>query len=115
IGAFAFIVILLGLTALGVFGTLPSLRDLENPKSDQASQIISSDNQILSKYYIKNRTSVTFKQISPNVINALVAKEDNHFYEHSGIDFWRQFSIIPYNLLLFKKQGASTITQQLAL
>jgi penicillin-binding protein 1A len=115
IGCFAFIVILLGLTALGVFGSLPSLRDLENPKSDQASQIISSDNQILSKYYIKNRTNVTFKQISPNVINALVAKEDNHFYEHSGIDFWRQFSIIPYNLILFKKQGASTITQQLAL
>src|ERR1700749_717335 len=88
---FAFVVILIGLTAFGIFGTLPSLRDLENPKSDQASQIISSDNKILGKYFKKNRTNVTYNQISPNVINALVAKEDNHFFQHSGIDFWREF------------------------
>lgn len=113
IGCFAMVIIMLGLTALGVFGSLPSLRDLENPKSDQASEIISSDKRILGKYYFKNRSSVTYHEISPNVINALVAKEDNHFYSHSGIDFWRTFSIIPYNLLN-KKQGASTITQQLA-
>jgi penicillin-binding protein 1A len=113
IACFAFVVILIGLTTLGVFGTLPSLRDLENPKSDQASVIMSSDNQILGKYFVKNRSSVTFKQISPNVINALVAKEDNHFFTHSGIDFWRTFTIIPYNLI-GRKQGASTITQQLA-
>jgi len=114
IGCFAFVVILIGLTTLGVFGTLPSLRDLENPKSDQASEIISSDKQIIGKYYFKNRSSVPYRSISPDVINALVAKEDNHFYTHSGIDFWRTFSIIPYNLV-GKKQGASTITQQLAL
>ena len=113
IGCFFLVVILLGLTAAGAFGPLPSLRDLENPKSDQASEIISSDKQILGKYYFKNRSNVTFREISPNVINALVSKEDNHFYTHSGIDFWRTFSIIPYNLLN-KKQGASTITQQLA-
>ncbi|HTH83387.1 MAG TPA: transglycosylase domain-containing protein [Mucilaginibacter sp.] len=113
IGCFAFVVILLGLTTLGVFGTLPSLRELENPKSDQASLIMSSDKKILGEYYKKNRVSVTYKEISPNVINALVAKEDNHFYSHSGIDFWRQFSIILYNLV-GKKQGGSTITQQLA-
>jgi penicillin-binding protein 1A len=113
IGCFAFFVILLGLTAFGVFGSLPSLRDLENPKSDQASLIISSDKKTLGEYYVKNRVSVTYKQISPNVINALVAKEDNHFYSHSGIDFWRKFSIIPYNLI-GKKQGGSTITEQLA-
>ncbi|HWZ35693.1 MAG TPA: transglycosylase domain-containing protein, partial [Mucilaginibacter sp.] len=113
IGCFFLVVIMLGLTAAGAFGPLPSLRDLENPKSDQASEIISSDKQILGKYYFKNRSSVTFREISPNVINALVSKEDNHFYSHSGIDFWRTFSIIPYNLIN-KKQGASTITQQLA-
>jgi penicillin-binding protein 1A len=111
---FAFVVILIGLTTFGAFGPLPSLRDLENPKSDQASEIISSDKQIIGKYYFKNRSSVNFNEISPNVINALVAKEDNHFYSHSGVDFWRTFSIIPYNLV-GKKQGASTITQQLAL
>jgi penicillin-binding protein 1A len=114
IGCFVFVVLLISLTALGVFGTLPSLRELENPKSDQASEIISSDKQIIGKYYFKNRSSVNFKDISPDVINALVAKEDNHFYSHSGVDFWRTFSIIPYNLI-GRKQGASTLTQQLAL
>ncbi|GAA4096241.1 penicillin-binding protein 1A [Mucilaginibacter panaciglaebae] len=114
IGCFVFVLLLIGLTSFGIFGTLPSLRDLENPKSNQASEIISSDKKILGKYYVENRSNVTFKDISPNVINALVATEDNHFYQHSGIDFWRTFSIIFYNLI-GHKQGASTITQQLAL
>jgi penicillin-binding protein 1A len=114
IGCFVFVVLLIGLTTFGVFGTLPSLRELENPKSDQASEIISANKQIIGKYYFKNRSSVNFNEISPDVINALVAKEDNHFYSHSGIDFWRQFSVIPYNLI-GRKQGASTLTQQLAL
>ncbi len=114
IGCFAFVVILIALTTLGVFGSLPTLRDLENPKSSQASVIYSADKQILGKWYWQNRSNVAFKDISPNVINALVAKEDNHFYSHSGIDFWRTFSIIPYNLV-GHKQGASTLTQQLAL
>ncbi|MDB5032593.1 transglycosylase domain-containing protein [Mucilaginibacter sp.] len=114
IACFAFVIILITLTTFGVFGTLPSLHELENPKSDQASVVYSSDKQILGKYYVKNRSNVTYNQISKDVINALVAKEDNHFFTHSGVDFWRTFTIIPYNLLLFKKQGASTITQQLA-
>ncbi|MBC7399649.1 MAG: transglycosylase domain-containing protein [Mucilaginibacter sp.] len=114
IGCFAFVVILVGATTFGVFGALPTLDEMENPKSDQASQIISSDKQILGKYYRKNRSNVAYKDISPNVINALVAKEDNHFYSHSGVDFWRTFSIIPYNLI-GRRQGASTLTQQLAL
>jgi len=120
IGCFAFFVLMIGLTVLGAFGTLPSFHDLENPKSDQASIIYASDNmpnssnkQVLGEWYWQNRSSVTFKAISPNVINALVAKEDNHFNSHSGIDFWRLFTIIPYNLV-GKKQGASTITEQLA-
>lgn len=114
IGCFAFVIILIGLTTFGVFGTLPTLRDLENPKSNQASDIISSDKEILGKYYVENRSNVTFNKISPNAINALVATEDNHFYQHSGIDFSRIFSIILYNMI-GKKQGGSTITQQLAL
>jgi penicillin-binding protein 1A len=114
IGCFAFVVLMLGLTALGAFGSLPTFRDLENPKSDQASQIISSDKQILGKWYItENRSSVPYNKISPYVFNALIAKEDNNFYSHSGIDFKRTFTIILYNLV-GKRQGASTITQQLA-
>ena len=111
-GCFALLVLLIVATYLGVFGALPLFRDLENPKSNQATEVISSDKQILGTYYVENRSSVTYKEISPNVINALVATEDERFYEHSGIDFRRQFSIIFLNI--FKSQGGSTITQQLA-
>lgn len=114
IGCFVFVVMMIGLTTLGVFGPLPPLRDLENPKSDQATEVISSDKQVLGKwYYTQNRSSVPFRRISSNVTNALVATEDNHFYEHSGIDFKRSFTILLY-LMIGKKQGASTITQQLS-
>src|ERR1700749_3466953 len=112
---FALVVILIGLTALGAFGPLPSFQELENPKSDQASEIISGDGKLLGTWYKSaNRASVTYKQIAPCVFDALVAKEDNHFYAHSGIDFWRMFSAIGYTLT-GHKQGASTLTQQLAL
>jgi len=122
IGCFVFVVLMICLTTLGIFGTLPSFGELENPKSDQASVVYASDNapgtstkQILGKWYkTANRSSVTFNKISPNVINALIAKEDNNFYSHSGIDFKRNFTILLY-LMMGKKQGASTITQQLAL
>lgn len=114
ITCFVIVILLMGSTALGLFGELPSLRDLENPKSNQASEIISSDKKAIGFYFVENRVNVNYNQISPHVFNALVATEDNHFYEHSGIDFWRSFSIILYNMV-GKKQGASTITQQLAL
>jgi penicillin-binding protein 1A len=113
LGCFVLLALLIVATYLGAFGPLPSFRDLENPKSNQASEIISSDKQTLGTYYVQNRSSVTYKQISPNVINALVATEDSRFYKHSGIDFQRLFSILFLNI--FKRQGGSTITQQLAL
>lgn len=113
IGCFALLVMLIVATYFGAFGPLPSFRDIENPKSNQASEIISSDKQILGTYYVENRSNVTYKEISPNVIHALVATEDERFYQHSGIDFHRLFSIIFLNI--FKRQGGSTITQQLAL
>lgn len=113
IGCFAFFVLLLLVTYLGLFGPLPSFRDLENPKSNQASEVISSDKKVLGTYYIQNRSSVNFSQLSPNVVNALIATEDNRFYDHAGIDFRRSFTILLLNLV-GKKQGGSTITQQLA-
>jgi penicillin-binding protein 1A len=112
-GCFALLILLIVATYLGAFGALPSFRDLENPKSNQASEIISSDKQTLGTYYVENRSSVTYNQISPNVIHALIATEDERFMDHSGIDFRRLFSIIFLNI--FKRQGGSTITQQLAL
>ena len=113
ISCIVFFILLITLTAFGLFGSLPPFRDLENPKSNQASEIISSDKQILGTYYVQNRSSVTYKQLSPYIVNALVATEDNRFYNHSGIDFQRSISIIFYNLI-GSHQGGSTITQQLA-
>ncbi|WP_306549849.1 transglycosylase domain-containing protein [Daejeonella sp.] len=114
IGVIAFGAILIFSIGLGLFGRLPDLRALENPKSNQASEVISDDNVVLGTYYVQNRSNVRYDEISPNVINALIATEDIRFYNHSGIDFKRTFTVIFYNLL-GKRQGASTITQQLAL
>ena len=114
IGIIALGAIIIFSIGLGLFGTLPSFRDLENPKSNQASEVISDDNAILGTYYIQNRTNVRYDELSPNVINALISTEDKRFYNHSGIDFKRSFAILFKNII-GRKEGASTITQQLAL
>lgn len=98
----------------GVFGTLPSFRDIEHPKSNQATEIVAEGGKVMGTYFVQNRSNVTYPEISPYVINALISTEDTRFKEHSGIDFKRTFTIVFYNLI-GKKQGASTITQQLAL
>lgn len=102
---------LLGLASLGAFGKLPTFEELENPRSNQASIIYSSDGQILGKYYVENRVNVEYEEISPNVINALVSTEDERFYRHSGIDSWALFRAV---LRAGKDGGGSTITQQLS-
>jgi penicillin-binding protein 1A len=113
IGGFTLVVLLFVVTYFGLFGPLPPFRDLENPKSNQATEVLSADKVVLGTYYIQNRSSVNYNQLSPNVVNALIATEDNRFYEHSGIDF-RRVLTIPLLNLIGKKQGGSTITQQLA-
>src|SRR5690606_33260661 len=110
--AFAFLFILL--VRLGLFGSLPSFKELENPKNNLASEVISADDKVLGTYFAQNRSNVTYDELSQDLINALISTEDIRFYSHSGIDFKRTFTIIFYNLV-GKKQGASTITQQLAL
>ena len=92
---------------------MPSVEDLENPRSEQASEIYSADNVLIGKYFRENRSPVDYNEISPNVINALIATEDNRFHEHSGIDFKASFAIV-YYLLKGDQRGSSTITQQLA-
>ena len=113
-GLFLFVIIVFAATGLGLFGELPSFRDLENPKSNQASIIYTADKVELGNYFIQNRSNIRYQDISPNVINALIATEDIRFKDHSGIDFRRSFTIFFYNII-GKKQGGSTITQQLAL
>lgn len=115
LGGFFILLLLFVAAGFGLFGELPSFRDLENPKSNQASEVLADDGKtVLGTYYIQNRSSVTYNELSPNLVHALVATEDNRFYDHSGIDFSRTFTIVFYNLV-GKKQGGSTITQQLAL
>jgi penicillin-binding protein 1A len=110
---FLFVVLLLSSIGFGLFGELPTFRDLENPKSSLASEIISTDGQVLGAYYIQNRSNTKFKDLSPNLINALIATEDIRFYDHSGIDLKGTFAILFYSAI-GKKRGSSTITQQLA-
>jgi len=80
--------------ALGVFGSMPTFEELENPKSSLATEILSEDGKLLGKYYFENRTNTHFQELSPNVINALIATEDARFYEHSGIDFRAIFRVV---------------------
>lgn len=100
---------------LTVFADLPSLEELENPRSNLASEIISSDQKVIGKYYIENRTNVSFNQISPYVVNALIATEDARFYKHSGVDVRALGRAISGALSGRESSGGgSTITQQLA-
>lgn len=99
---------------MGLFGALPTFRDLENPKSNLATEIISDDGVVLGTYFVQNRSNVQYEELSPHLVNALISTEDKRFHRHSGIDFRRTFTILFYNLA-GKRQGASTITQQLAL
>lgn len=112
-GIILFSLFIIGI-GFGVFGTLPSFRDIEHPKSNQATEILSEDGRPIGNYFVQNRSNVTYPEISPNVINALISTEDTRFLDHSGIDFKRTFTIFFYNVI-GKRQGGSTITQQLAL
>ncbi len=106
---FSFLVFLLA--SLGVFGQLPTFEELENPESNLATEVISIDGKTLGKYYRENRTPVKFSELPENLIQALVATEDERYYEHSGIDFQGTARAA---LKFGKDGGASTITQQLA-
>jgi penicillin-binding protein 1A len=113
IGAIALFALFIIMIGYEFFGPLPSFRDIEHPKSNQASEIVTDDGRVLGTYFVQNRSNVTYPEISKNVLNALIATEDIRFNEHSGIDFKRTFTIFFYNII-GKKQGGSTITQQLA-
>src|SRR6478735_4403809 len=98
----------------GVFGKMPSLAQLENPSVTLASEVFGDDGTPMGKYYREkgNRSNVQYKDISKHVVDALVATEDERFYDHSGID---GKAVLRAVVLLGKQGGGSTITQQLAL
>ena len=101
-----------GAASAGLLGTMPDFRQLENPKTNLATQIISADNRVLGKFYFNdNRTPISYDEIPSSMIDALIATEDERFYSHSGIDFKGTARALFY---LGSKGGGSTITQQLA-
>jgi penicillin-binding protein 1A len=112
-----FVVILFTKISNGKLGFMPSFEELENPQINLATQVISEDGEVLGKFYIgnENRTNVNFNDISPYMIDALVAIEDKRFYDHSGIDFRGLMRVLVKSILLGQDTGGgSTITQQLA-
>lgn len=114
LGIIGFGLLFIFLVRIGLFGSLPGFDELENPQSNLASEILADDNRILGTYYKENRSNVEYKDLSPYLVNALIATEDKRFYGHSGIDYSRTITTV-FHTLTGNKQGGSTITQQLAL
>jgi len=112
VGGIVFVVFMFLLASIGAFGDMPTFEELENPSSNLASEIISIDGKTIGKLYLnENRTPIRYEDLPQNLIDALVATEDERFYNHSGIDVRGTLRAV---FFLGTKGGASTITQQLA-
>jgi penicillin-binding protein 1A len=120
IGTFLVIVVAAVLVLAGYLyylsSSLPSLAELENPKLEEATKVYSTDGELIDKFFLKNRTKVTLDNIPKDMISALVATEDKKFYDHWGVDIDRIVKALFKNVASgsLTKEGASTITQQLA-
>ena len=101
--------------AQGWLGFMPTFEDLENPESLLASEVVSDDGIVLGKYFMENRSFVSFNEFNPDLLNALVATEDVRFYKHSGIDMRGLIRVMKGILTADTNSGGgSTISQQLA-
>lgn len=100
---------------LGVFGRLPSTTELREIESANSTEIYTADSVLIGKYFFENRTSISLENVSPFIINALIATEDKRFLDHSGIDIMSYFRVA-YGIATGQKQrgGGSTLSQQLA-
>jgi penicillin-binding protein 1A len=103
----------LQLNFLWLFGYSPSYAEIKAPTLRIGSELYTADGKLIGRYYKENRTPVNFNEISPSVINALIATEDVRFYQHMGIDF-RSLLSSTISTATGDRRGASTITQQLA-
>lgn len=112
IGIIAFNLLII-MVNLGILGYMPSMKELENPSSSLSSELYASDGTLMDRYYVQDRSTCKYEDISPNIFNALLATEDSRFYDHSGIDPIGTVAI-PFYVITGKKRGSSTITQQLA-
>lgn len=111
-GSILFVILIFLLASWGVFGEMPDHTVLENPKTNLATEIISSDGKTLGKFYFDdNRTPVSYDDLPEHLVNALIATEDARYHSHSGID---AIGTLRAAVFLGSKGGASTISQQLA-
>lgn len=115
-GPFLLLFLIVMLTSAGLFGKLPTIEDLANPRSNLASEIISADQQVIGKFYVENRSNSNFQELTPQLVDALIATEDARFYEHAGIDVRALFRVLAKTVLGGDSDsgGGSTVTQQLA-
>jgi len=111
LGGFVLVILMFLCANFGLFGKMPSVEELQNPEADLASEIYTSDGVLMGKYYSENRSEVKYNEISPNVIHALIATEDERFYDHSGIDAQ---AVARAFFTLGTQGGGSTLTQQVA-
>ncbi len=116
VAGFTALVLLFLLTFIGVFGSIPSVRALEEVNQNIASEVFSEDGVLLGKYFIENRLPSELEDISPHLINALISTEDARFFEHGGIDFKAWLRVIFRTILMSDESGGggSTLSQQLA-
>jgi penicillin-binding protein 1A len=112
---FILFVWLVSINFLGLFGTLPDFKALENPDSQIASELFAADGVLLGTFARENRSPVTFEELSPNLVQALIATEDERFEEHSGIDLKAMLRVFVKSILLGQDSGGgSTLSQQTA-
>ena len=97
-----------------IISGLPSLEELENPTPTLASKVFTSDGELLGQYFIENRIETNIDSLPKHLVNALISTEDRRFYDHWGVDMSRFFKAMVKNVFTFSREGASTITQQLA-
>jgi len=109
---FLLFLLLVDINFLWLFGKSPTLHSISHPDQSLASEIISADEKVIGKYFTENRMPVEFNEISPKIIETLIATEDERFYDHFGIDFQGVFAAVK-DMTQGNARGASTITQQL--
>ncbi|WP_419698816.1 penicillin-binding protein 1A [Mucilaginibacter sp. NFX135] len=101
------------LNFLSLSGYSPDMQDIKNPVMSVGSEVYTADGKLIGQYYKENRSPVELKNISPNLINALISTEDVRFYKHNGVDFYSFFTSM-LSTAKGERRGGSTITQQLA-
>jgi penicillin-binding protein 1A len=112
---FVALLLMFFMIAQGWLGFMPTFDDLENPESLLASEVVSSDGVVLGKYFKENRSFVSYDELSPELLNALIATEDVRFFKHSGIDIRGLVRVVKGIVTVDSNSGGgSTISQQLA-